>query len=621
MKKFFAILLTVMMLLPLAGLVASADSDELLTNPTFADGKETWVTSGTGTVIEEDSESQDDDDCSLLVSSRTVAHAAMAINLVQTVQEYGNGEYTGSIWVKLADSEDEPVKLAMVFQLTWMVGDEKKQEWALGTYETVKADGWVNLSKTIDISDAAAMTEVKFYFYQDTKYTEYPDILVDNCSFKKLGTVITPAPTVLAATAAPASAITRPDSTRIGAIRWDAFYKTNGSAANVSDQVAKALSPAKYHWTAPYFSIVNSDNTISFPEYTMDIWEEEADYAIDAGLDYFAYVWYETTDAMSAARKYHVQSAKHDQIKMCGILGASGFSGKTISELYDAMKEDYYLQIDGMPILYYYDAVNGASTDKIKEIRNQAATAGVEKPIYMVAMVSGNTVSIAQAKQVSAMGFDAISFYSTGATKADMKYTELAEICEQRNSKAGAYSDFISTIPSMTFGRDTRARIENPVSWAGDYEGKYAASGTAAEIAQHAKNVLEWTRNNAGATVANCTLGYAWNEHDEGGWLCPTLKVDAQGNVLKDANGKAQRNTEILDAFKAVVKEYRTNEKNPVLTTTAPAKSTVTSAPGVTEGPKDESEFNVLYVIIPVAVAGLAGGAFVFLKKKNKKGE
>ena len=47
--------------------------------------------------------------------------------------------------------------------------------------------------------------------------------------------------------------------------------------------------------------------------------------------------------------------------------------------------------------------------------------------------------------------------------------------------------------------------------------------GTPEEIAQNLRNALTWVKNHKNATEANTILVYAWNEFDEGGWLCPTL--------------------------------------------------------------------------------------------------
>ena len=78
------------------------------------------------------------------------------------------------------------------------------------------------------------------------------------------------------------------EAIKIGIIRWDAYFKTGESYSFVTDQVARALSPAKYHDRVPFFASIRPDGRVEFPEYTQQIWEKETDYAVEAGFDYYA---------------------------------------------------------------------------------------------------------------------------------------------------------------------------------------------------------------------------------------------------------------------------------------------------------------------------------------------
>ena len=50
-------------------------------------------------------------------------------------------------------------------------------------------------------------------------------------------------------------------------------------------------------------------------------------------------------------------------------------------------------------------------------------------------------------------------------------------------------------------------------------------------------------------------LIYAWNEHDEGGWCCPTLTVDETGNTVTDEYGNNVMDRSHLDAIKKAQNE------------------------------------------------------------------
>lgn len=57
-----------------------------------------------------------------------------------------------------------------------------------------------------------------------------------------------------------------------------------------------------------------------------------------------------------------------------------------------------------------------------------------------------------------------------------------------------------------------------------------ATTATPDELAAHLRAAVEWTQVNRDLNPANVIIIYAWNEHDEGGWLQPTLGADGRPN-------------------------------------------------------------------------------------------
>jgi len=55
-------------------------------------------------------------------------------------------------------------------------------------------------------------------------------------------------------------------------------------------------------------------------------------------------------------------------------------------------------------------------------------------------------------------------------------------------------------------------------------------TATPDELAAHVRQAVEWTKANRDLDPANAIIVYAWNEHDEGGWLEPTLRTDGKPN-------------------------------------------------------------------------------------------
>jgi hypothetical protein len=56
---------------------------------------------------------------------------------------------------------------------------------------------------------------------------------------------------------------------------------------------------------------------------------------------------------------------------------------------------------------------------------------------------------------------------------------------------------------------------------------------TAEEIAKHLQNALAFVKDNPKTCPANAIIMYAWNEHDEGGWLVPTWTAGGKPNTAR----------------------------------------------------------------------------------------
>jgi hypothetical protein len=136
--------------------------------------------------------------------------------------------------------------------------------------------------------------------------------------------------------------------------------------------------------------------------------------------------------------------------------------------------------------------------------------------------------------------------------------------------KAGnlCFGNNIDIIPSFTTGRDTRARIRTGVFWcAGDpnatddkdkpYRNYYALPPTNDELKEHIKTTLKYVDDNRDRTRPYMICSYGWNEHEEGGWLCPTLAVDENNNVIYDENGKIVADTTRIDILRATLDELK----------------------------------------------------------------
>jgi|GEM_PF-2745824 len=95
----------------------------------------------------------------------------------------------------------------------------------------------------------------------------------------------------------------------------------------------------------------------------------------------------------------------------------------------------------------------------------------------------------------------------------------------------------------------------------------FPARAAPAEIASHLQRALTFVREHEDICAANTSIIYAWNEHDEGGWLSPTWALGGQPNTSR------------LDAIREVLSARKASqnpaESVPKPISPRPAKVTV----------------------------------------------
>ncbi len=333
---------------------------------------------------------------------------------------------------------------------------------------------------------------------------------------------------------------------KVGAIRWDAWYGHDGKEDSVITQVERTLSPAEYHHRAPFFAEITPDGKITVPEYTQEIFDREMQYAIDAGIDYFSFLWY--YDGMKTARQMFQKSKLNSKIQMCIILGGR-ILPSGLDELMNLFKQDYYVHVEnGRPLIYYFGAYAHVK-ESIASLKEECAKRGIPAP-YSVVMNLGEEDTLNT-------GADAIGQYGVGAV-GGIPFKELcknAEALWDKFSKTG-----MQFVPTVSCGWHNVPRYENPVKWLKvSTDQSYAQYPTGDELYSHLKSAYEYLDREdiKPKTEIRTVSMYAWNEHDEGGWICPTLAVDENGNQLYNPDGTKKINTEHLDGIARAIKEYK----------------------------------------------------------------
>lgn len=179
---------------------------------------------------------------------------------------------------------------------------------------------------------------------------------------------------------------------------------------------------------------------------------------------------------------------------------------------------------------------------QLAAMTNATVAAGLPKP-YIVAMGWGSPRSqMALAKQ---LGAEAISQYAfigspVNGTGADVPGHPLA-FQSNAEQEAEHYTECatagIEVLPSVTAGWDPRPREVKPPPWQNGAAPKgcnvsgvalcHVEDPTMPELTAHAKRMVQWVHDNPGSAKANALILSAWNEHDEGHWVCPSLKDGA----------------------------------------------------------------------------------------------
>lgn len=334
----------------------------------------------------------------------------------------------------------------------------------------------------------------------------------------------------------------------VGAIRWDAWH---GDASEIGRAVQKSLSPKQWQWRLPFFAEFSPDGLVTIAGDSEAVMTREIAYAEAAGLDYWAFCAYGAESPMSRALKRYLTGPARDKVRFCMIGDVSHWAPDNFAphaaHLADLMtRPNYQTVVNGRPLFYILNlaleanesawAEAGGFRKAVEMLRAAARSRALPEP-YCVAMIPWPDKAKAFADST---GCDAISAYAVQAGGKGAPFSDLTSYAEdfwERSLKMGA-----KVVPLAMTGWDRRPRVETPVFWE-DNQGwdadieRFYQQPKPAEIGSHVRKAVEWTRSHPRHAEAQAVIIYGWNEHDEGGWLCPTrgegdARVKALGSAL-----------------------------------------------------------------------------------------
>jgi len=333
------------------------------------------------------------------------------------------------------------------------------------------------------------------------------------------------------------------DPVTIGAIRWDAWHtpvaaQEHGAKGGPVRAMEMSLNPHRYRWRAPFFALVDTNDILRIDGYTQEIIDQEIAYAKAGGIDYWAFLLYPEDNSMSQGLSLYLNSKSRSKINFCAVASPTTFGSRAtwqagIERIIKYMREPGYQSVcGGRPLLYLFRpdekwirAWGGSegARELFNKLRSAAVAADVGDP-YIVVMHQG--AANVGSKAVEAVGAQALTDYARSGGGRGASYAELTKRLWDFWSECAATS--VDVVPLAMAGWDRRPRVEHPVPWEpwqkpGVGLDKFYMLPTPKELAAHLDEAMTWTEKNTEICPAQTVIVYAWNEHDEGGWLCPTI--------------------------------------------------------------------------------------------------
>jgi len=318
----------------------------------------------------------------------------------------------------------------------------------------------------------------------------------------------------------------------VGAIRWDAWH---GDLGAVGEIVERCLSPEQYRFRAPWFTEVGADGSLSIRCDRPGILEREIEYAERAGIDHWAFVTYPEEDALSLPLRQYLALGGTGEVGFCNIVEWARFGGPEpaaamVERLVGYFRDPRYVRVLGdRPLLYLFTAGREQVEQQwgsvagfhraVDMLRAGARGAVIGDPYVVVMWFDARSAD--EIRQ--AIGADALSSYAVpGGTEDGAPFAQSLSLQRSYWDSMGALAP---VIPVVSWGWDPRPRVDNPTPWA-QYSRAHFATFTPEECATALREALDWISANPEKCPARAVIAYAWNEHDEGGWLCPTRAAD-----------------------------------------------------------------------------------------------
>ena len=313
----------------------------------------------------------------------------------------------------------------------------------------------------------------------------------------------------------------------VGAIRWDAWYgESEDKDDTTAQEVIKTLSPERYRWRLPFFAEVGTNGAVRIDGRKPGVMEREIDYAADHGLDYWAFLVYQKGLCLNHGLQCYFRAKNRDRIRFCMILRLMEKAKR--EDLWIDLRDRWLKCLDepgymrvcgGRELVYAFPPVEKKYLDEFLSM----ARARGHNP-YLVSLTYPRPVP-REKVLADCLGYAAVGAYDCiGDTK---DYGRLIDFAEKNQWQSAAREGLV-LVPSVAAGGDASPRRDTEVSWMkGAFKGmEFHPPLTRPQISDAMRRVKRFVLDHPSTCEPKTCLWYAWNEFDEGGWLCPTWTPD-----------------------------------------------------------------------------------------------
>ena len=316
----------------------------------------------------------------------------------------------------------------------------------------------------------------------------------------------------------------------MGAIRWDFWTKGNEAKREAMIKDGKEtwgqhrnLQDITWADRLPFFAMVVSENPrrVEIYEDSSAVMDQEIAFAKQSGLDYWAFLYYHDIPEMNLSLDLYRKNPRRNDIRYAMILAGtrpytkeSPWEAQIAMMVRDAGEPNYLRVLGDRPLIFiflwgdkHHPTWLWGSVEQARAamdlLRARFRQAGLGNP-YIAAM-RGDVKKCNEYREQ--LGLDAVSSY-TNFAKTD--YAGLAA----------------SNVAWWEQGAALGTPVVLPVScgWGGPRpSGPILQQPTAEQFKQQVRTARRWIDEHPAVAPSRALLFYAWNEFDEGGFLCPTL--------------------------------------------------------------------------------------------------